>query len=69
MSTNNSINYIINLIQRAGNNPQDLAMNILRNNPNFANAIQGQNPKDLAMQELRRRGINPDMIMKMIGRK
>ena len=66
MRNNNTINYLINLVSRANGNPQDLAMNILKNNPNFARAIQGQDPKALAIQELQKRGINPDMIEKLI---
>lgn len=59
---------IVNLISRVGN-PQEVAMKILRDNPNFEKAIQGQDPKTLAMQELRKRGIDPNMIMRLINRR
>jgi len=66
---NNPMANIMRMISQCGNNPQAYANQILQNNPNFAKAIQGQNPQTLAMNELRKRGIDPNQIMQMIGRR
>lgn len=56
-----------NMIRQSGGNMQGMAQNILRNNPQFANALQGQNLQELAMKEMRRSGIDPRMLNGMFG--
>ena len=56
-----------NMIRQSGGNMQGMAQNILRNNPQFANAIQGQNLQELAMKEMRRSGVDPRMLNGMFG--
>lgn len=59
-----------NMLRQGGGNPQVIAQNILKNNPQFANAIQGQNLQELAMNEMRKSGLNPQMFMNnMFGNK
>lgn len=52
-----------NMLRQGGGNPQVIAQNILKNNPQFAQQLQGQNLQELAMQEMRKRGLNPQMFM------
>ncbi len=60
----NPIEMIVrNMINQGGGNLQVIAQNIIRNNPQFAQQIQGQNLQELAMGEMRRRGINPQTFM------
>ena len=54
---------IQNMLRQCGGNPQVVAQNILKNNPQFANMIQGQNLQELAMKEMRKSGLNPQMFM------
>ena len=56
-----------NMVRQSGGNMQGMAQNILRNNPQFANAIQGQNLQELAMKEMRRSGVDPRMLNGMFG--
>lgn len=63
----NPMTAIMGLMSQAGGNPQQFANSLLQNNPQFAKALQGQNPQQLAMRELHKRGINPDMIVKMMN--
>lgn len=56
-----------NMIRQSGGNMQGMAQNILKNNPQFANALQGQNLQELAMKEMRRSGIDPRMLNGMFG--
>ena len=59
-----------NMLRQDGGNPQIIAQNILKNNPQFAQQLQGQNLQELAMQEMRRSGLNPQMFMNnMFGNK
>lgn len=59
-----------NMLRQGGGNPQVIAQNILKNNPQFAQQLQGQNVQELAMQEMRRSGIEPRMFMNnMFGKK
>ena len=59
-----------NMLRQGGGNPQVIAQNILNNNPQFAQQLQGQNLQELAMQEMRKRGLNPQMFMNnMFGNK
>lgn len=66
--SNNPMGNIMQLMAQAGNNPQAFVQQLLQNNPQFAQRIQGQNPQQLAMQELQKRGINPNQIMQMFRR-
>ena len=60
----NPIEMIVrNMIRQGGGNIQTVAQNIVKNNPKFAQQIQGQNLQELAMNEMRRRGINPQTFM------
>lgn len=60
----NPIEMIVNnMIRQGGGNLQAVAQNILKNNPKFAQQIQGQNLQELAMSEMRKRGINPQTFM------
>lgn len=52
-----------NMMQQVGGNPQAMVQNILKNNPAFANAIQGQNLQDMAMKQMQGRGIDPRSFM------
>lgn len=45
---------------------QNVAQNILKNNPDFANAIQGQNLQELASKAMANSGISPQMFMNNI---
>ncbi len=59
-----------NMLRQGGGNPQVIAQNILKNNPQFAQQLQGQNLQELAMNEMRKRGLNPQMFMNnMFGNK
>lgn len=56
-------NTIRGLLRQSGGNMQNVAQNILKNNPDFANAIQGQNLQELASKAMANSGINPQMFM------
>lgn len=56
-----------NMIRQSGGNMQSMAQNILKNNPQFAQMLQGQNLQELAMKEMRRSGIDPRMLNGMFG--
>lgn len=58
---------IQNMVRQSGGNMQAMAQNILRNNPQFAQMLQGQNLQELAMKEMRRSGIEPRMLNGMFG--
>jgi hypothetical protein len=59
-----------NMLRQGGGNPQVIAQNILKNNPQFAQQLQGQNLQELAMQEMRKSGIEPRIFMdNMFGKK
>lgn len=55
------------MLSQNGGNPQILAQNILRQNPKFAQMIQGQNPEMLAKNALSQMGINPQDIIRMMS--
>ena len=60
---NSPIEMIVqNMIRQGGGNIQAVAQNILKNNPQFAQSLQGQNVQELAMNEMRKRGIDPRMF-------
>lgn len=60
---------IMQMMGQSGGNPQAMAQQILSQNPEFAKQIQGQNVPQMAQQMLRQRGIDPNMIQQMIGRR
>ena len=68
---NNHIEMIVQgMLRQGGGNIQNIAENILKNNPQFASMLQGQNLQELAMKEMQRSGINPQMFMNnMFGKK
>ena len=64
---NNPIEMIVQgMLRQGGGNIQNIAENILKNNPQFASMLQGQNLQELAMKEMQRSGINPQMFMNKI---
>lgn len=60
---------IMQMMGQSGGNPQAMAQQILSQNPEFAKQIQGQNVPQMAQQMLRQRGIDPNMIQQMMGRR
>lgn len=60
---------IMQMMSQSGGNPQQIAQQILAQNPEFAKQIQGQDVQKMAQQMLRQRGIDPNMIQQMMGRK
>ena len=46
-------------------NPQMIAQQILRQNPQFAQALQGQNPQAMAQSMLRQAGLSPQQIQQI----
>lgn len=64
MPYNNPMNNLMDMMSKAGNNPEAFARNILAQNPDFAKMIQGQNPKTMAMNLMKQRGIDPQMFMR-----
>lgn len=62
---NNPMQMIQMLMQRGGGNPQMIAQQILKQNPQFAKSIQGQNPELLAKQMAQKQNIDINQIMSM----
>ena len=60
---------IMLMMGQGGGNPQAMVQQILSQNPDFAKQIQGQNVPQMAQQMLRQRGIDPNMIQQMMGRR
>ena len=60
---------IMQMMGQGGGNPQALVQQILSQNPDFAKQIQGQNVPQMAQQMLRQRGIDPNMIQQLMGRR
>jgi hypothetical protein len=52
-----------NMLRQGGGNPQVIAQNIIKRNPQFAQQLQGKNVQELAMNEMRKSGLNPQMFM------
>lgn len=65
---NNMINQIMSMMGRAGNNPQAFAQQLMRSNPQFANAIQGQDVQKMAMQMLNKNGIDINSLLPNLKR-
>lgn len=56
-----------NMANQSMGNVQQFAQNLLRQNPQFAQQIQGQNLQQEAMNMLRQQGIDPQSVMQMFG--
>lgn len=59
---------LMQVMQMAKANPQQMANQIMQNNPDFAKKINATNPNDLkglAMQELQRQGIDINTLRSM----
>ena len=70
---NNNVSQIKNLMNvfKNSNNPQQLLMNMAKQNPQVQqvmNMIQssGKSPRDLFYQMAQQKGINPDEILKQL---
>lgn len=57
------------MAQQSMGNGQQFAQDILKNNPKFAQQIQGQNLQTLATNMLKQRGIDVNQVTQMFGRK
>lgn len=66
---NNPMQLIQMLMQQGNGNPQMVAQQILRQNPQFAKAIQGQNPEMLAKQVAQNQGVDINQLMSMFNRR
>lgn len=64
---NNIMGTIMQMMGQSGGNPQAMAQQILSQNPEFARQIQGQNVPQMAQSMLRQQGIDPNMLMQMMG--
>lgn len=56
-----------NMANQSMGNGQQFAENILKQNPQFAQQIQGQDLKKTAMNLLRKNGIDPQSVVQMFG--
>jgi hypothetical protein len=64
---NNIMGTIMQMMGQSGGNPQAMAQQILAQNPQFARQLQGQNVPQMAQDMLRQQGIDPNMLMQMMG--
>ena len=62
MPNNQIMQQFAMMMQQGGANPQAYVQELLRRNPQFAQAMQGQNPRELASQYLRQMGIDPQQF-------
>lgn len=69
MFNNPILMMIQQMMSRGGNNPQAMVQEILRNNPQFAQQIQGKDVSRMAQDMLRQRGIDPAQIQNMFPRR
>ena len=69
MYGNNTMMMIMQMMGQAGGNPQAMVQEILRNNPQFAQQIQGKDVSRMAQDMLRQRGIDPAQIQNMFPRR
>lgn len=67
MMNNNIMGMIMQMMGQSGGNPQAMAQQILSQNPQFAKQLQGQNVPQMAQGLLRQRGIDPNILMQMMG--
>ncbi len=58
---------IAQMMGQSGGNPQAMAQQILSQNPEFARQLQGQNVPQMAQNMLRQQGIDPNVLMQMMG--
>ena len=68
MFNNPILMMIQQMMSRGGNNPQAMVQQILQNNPQFAQQIQGKDVSKMAQDMLRQRGIDPAQIQNMFPR-
>lgn len=66
---NNPMQMIQMLMQQGNGNPQMIAQQLLRQNPQFAKAIQGQNPEVLAKQVAQNQGVDLNQMLSMFNRR
>ena len=69
MFNNPIMTMISQMITRGGNNPQAMVQQILQNNPQFAQQIQGKDVSKMAQEMLRQRGIDPSQLQNMFPRR
>ena len=69
MFNNPIMSMIQQMIMRGGNNPQAMVQQILQNNPQFAQQIQGKDVSKMAQDMLRQRGIDPAQIQSMFPKR
>lgn len=69
MFNNPILMMIQQMMSRGGNNPQAMVQQILQNNPQFAQQIQGKDVSRMAQDMLRQRGIDPAQIQNMFPRR
>lgn len=62
LNTNQIMQQFAQMMQQGGANPQAYVNELMRRNPQFAQAVQGQNPQQLAAQYLQQMGINPQQF-------
>ena len=61
----NPLQMIARMLGSSMGNPQQMAQQILQQNPQFAAMIRGQNPRQMAEGSLRQMGIDPQQILNM----
>ena len=69
MFNNPILMMIQQMMSRGGNNPQAMVQQILQNNPQFAQQIQGKDVSRMAQDMLRQRGIDPAQMQNMFSRR
>ena len=69
MFNNPILMMIQQMMSRGGNNPQAMVQQILQNNPQFAQQIQGKDVSRMAQDMLRQRGIDPAQIQNIFPRR
>ena len=62
----NPLQMIAQMLGSSMGNPQQMAQQILQQNPQFAAMIRGQNPRQMAEGSLRQMGIDPQQILNMM---
>jgi ABC-type dipeptide/oligopeptide/nickel transport system ATPase subunit len=60
---------ISQMMSQGAANPQAMVEQILRQNPQFAQRIQGQNVQNMAQDLLKQRGIDPSSIQDMLRKR
>lgn len=66
---NNIMAMVMQMMGQSGGNPQAMAQQILSQNPQFARQLQGQNVPQMAQDMLRQQGIDPNVLMQMMGQR